>query len=599
MQRDDHPYANNADRFTSKMEAKHGKGLENMKKRILGIDIGGTKCAVVLAHLHKGIQIDDKIQFETLTERGKDDVLKRLFGAIDAVLSRHSLSPHQLLAIGISCGGPLDSKTGVILGPPNLPGWENVPLTQIFSEKFNVPVYLQNDANACALVEWKLGAGRGARNMIFLTMGTGMGAGIVAEGNLICGMNSMGGEVGHLRLSGDGPVGFGKAGSFEGYVSGSGITNQAKDLTLRLCREGTPPQWIQDGVAHGEITAKLIADYAKAGDPHAESIYTKAGEMLGRGLSILVDTLNPERIVIGSIFVRCEELLRPAMEAALQEEAIALSLNGLKILPAMTGETLGDLACIMVALYSLNIDPYESEYAYSPKVLAPMERAIRRNPAIERNRDQILNTYTILKTGFASGNKLLIAGNGGSCADALHIAGELMKGFNLKRPLASDDQQIIRHYTLESKPDAHAKLQNALPVIVLSEHSTVTTAFANDVDAELVFSQQVLAYGRHGDVFLGISTSGNARNVLIAAQVAKARGLTVIVLTGGTGGKLVSLADEAIIAEGDSTPDIQELHQPIYHALCAMLEEYFFGNDRPSHRRNVCAANTALRIWQR
>ena len=579
MHRDEHPSISNADRLDLQKDTRNGKGWKNMKNRILGIDIGGTKCAVVLAHLHKGIQIDDKIQFDTLTERGKDDVLKRLYGAIDTVLSRHSLLPTQLLAIGISCGGPLDSKNGVILGPPNLPGWENVPLTQMFSEKYNVPVYLQNDANACALVEWKLGAGRGARNMIFLTMGTGMGAGIVAEGNLVCGMNSMGGEVGHLRLADNGPIGFGKAGSFEGFVSGGGITNQAKALTQRLCQAGNPPLWIRDGIPIGDITAKLIADYAKAGEPNAKSIYTKAGDMLGRGLSLLVDTLNPERIVIGSIFVRCEDLLRPAMEAALQKEAIALSLNGLQILPAMTGEALGDLACIMVALYALNIDPYESEYAYSQKVLAPMERAIQRNPAIERNRDQILNTYTILKTGFVNGKKLLIAGNGGSCADALHIAGELMKGFNLKRPLTSVDQQVIRQFTLESKPDAHAKLQNTLPVIVLSEHSTVATAFANDVDAELVFSQQVLAYGRQGDVFLGISTSGNARNVLIAAQVAKARGLTVIALTGGTGGKLAAMADEAIIVDGDNTPDIQELHLPIYHALCAMLEEYFFGDD--------------------
>ncbi len=546
-------------------------------KPFLGLDIGGTKCAVLLAHVDGGIKIDDRMRFDTQAELGKDHTVSMLYETIDALLSKHGLEPKDLRAIGVSCGGPLDSRSGMILCPPNLPGWVNVPLARMLTKRYGVPAFLQNDANACALVEWKLGAGRGTRNMIFLTMGTGMGAGIIAEGNLICGMSDMGGEVGHLRLMEDGPVGFHKAGSFEGFTSGGGIGRQAVEWTRRLCREGKPPKWVRDGVQDTAITTKLIAEYAKAGDADALEIFSHVGEMLGQGLSLLVDTLNPECIVIGSVFVRCEELLRPAMEAALQREAIPFSLKGLKVVPATTGEALGDLASIMVALYALKIDPMEEASELSSKVLYHLERAIEHHPDFEDQRENMLAVYQTLKKCFHDGGKLLIAGNGGSCADAQHIAGELMKGFYLQRPLPDKEQEAILQSTHETMIDARRLLQRALPVIVLSEHSVLSTAFANDVSPELAFAQQVVGYGRKGDVYLGISTSGNARNVLLAAQVARARELKVIGLTGGTGGKLAKIADEAVVVKGNCPADVQELHLPAYHALCAMLEEHFFG----------------------
>lgn len=546
-------------------------------KLFLGLDIGGTKCAVLLAHVDSGIQIKDKIQFETRTDLGKDYTLGKLFKSIETMMQKYDLQPADLRAIGISCGGPLDSKQGIILSPPNLPGWVDIPITEMLAERYGIPAFLQNDANACALVEWKLGAGRGAGNMVFLTMGTGMGAGIIAEGKLLCGMNDMGGEVGHLRLTEDGPVGFGKAGSFEGYTSGGGIGRQAQMWTERLFDAGTPPQWIRDGVKPADITAKLIAEYAKQGDGDAIAIFTHIGEMLGCGLSLLVDTLNPERIVIGSIFARCEDLLRPAMEAALAREAIPYSLQGLKVLPALTGEALGDLASIMVALYALHIDPMAAAQERNPKVLAHLSKALVRHPALQKQEEDLLLAYETLKTCFAGGGKLLIAGNGGSCADAEHIAGELMKGFYLPRPLPADMQKAIQKATHDSMPEAASILQRGLPTIVLSNHNALSTAFANDVSPDLVYAQQLAAYGRPGDVFLGISTSGNAKNVLLAAQVAKAIGLTVLGLTGGTGGKLVVQADTAIIMDGNTPADVQELHLPAYHALCAMLEEHFFG----------------------
>ncbi len=542
--------------------------------RFIGLDIGGTKCAVLLAHVDFGIHIDDKIRFDTRTELGLDHTLARLYEAMDEILARNNLTAADLHAIGVSCGGPLDSRAGVVLAPPNLPGWENVPLAAMLTERYGLPAFLQNDANACALVEWKMGAGRRTRDMIFLTMGTGMGAGVIAEGKLLRGHTDMGGEVGHLRLMEDGPVGFGKAGSFEGFTSGGGIGRQAQAWTKRLCTEGRPPKWTRDGVPDDGITTKVIADYAKAGDADAIEIFTYIGEMLGRGLSLLVDAFNPECIVIGSIFVRCEALLRPSMEAALAREAIPYSLNGLRVVPAETGEALGDLASVMVALNALEIDPMTEGPERSEPVLTHLRRLVTRNPALAPSEKDILAAYEALYRCFAHGGKLLLCGNGGSCADAQHIVGELMKGFYLPRPLPMDEQAAI-----DEVLGMHAPLQGALPAIALSEHSALSTAFANDVDPSLVFAQQVIGYGKPGDVLLGMSTSGNARNVLAAAKVAKARGLTVIAFTGGTGGHIKAAADISIVVPGNNPADVQELHLPLYHALCAMLETKFFGGD--------------------
>ena len=280
-----------------------------MKPYWMGLDIGGTKCAVLLATVDGGIHLKDKLRFETQSERGFEPVYAQLTETMDEILRKNGLTYADLNAVGVSCGGPLDSRRGVVLCPPNLPGWVNIPLKAMLEERCGVPVYLQNDANACALVEWKLGAGRGCSDMIFLTMGTGMGGGIIAEGKLLRGCTDMGGEIGHLRLEKDGPVGFGKAGSFEGFTSGGGIQRQARALTEKMVREGHTPAWVRDGHGPEEADAKLLAAYARTGDADAKAFFDHIGTMLGKGLALLTDTLNPEKIVIGSIFVRCEDLL--------------------------------------------------------------------------------------------------------------------------------------------------------------------------------------------------------------------------------------------------------------------------------------------------
>lgn len=545
-----------------------------MAPHYIGLDIGGTKCSVLLAQVDGGICILDKIRFAT--QKGFSRTWDMLCRNMEEILARNRLTFANISAVGISCGGPLDSRRGLVLSPPNLPGWDDIPLVRMIADRYHVPAYLQNDANACALVEWRLGAGAGARNMVFLTMGTGMGAGIIAEGRLLCGSTDMGGEVGHIRLTEDGPVGFGKAGSFEGYASGGGIARQAAALTQDLLARGLTPAWVQDGHSAEEMDARIMAEYARAGDPDAKAFFDHIGRMLGRGLAQLTDVLNPECIVIGSVFVRCEDLLRPAMEEELKREALIHSTRDLRVLPAQTGEALGDLAGIMAALYAQGADPMAEYTEKNPAVLGHYERLFARYPALEQCRESIMRAYLSLRDTYRSGGKLLVCGNGGSCSDGEHIVGELMKGFYLKRPFTGPLLARLQEHMDTLLPGASELMQQGLPAIALTGHAPLSTAVQNDMDPLLSMAQQVLGYGRPGDALLGISTSGNARNIALAIQAAKALGLKTIGLTGNTGGRLLELCECAIVAPAVTPADVQELHLPIYHTLCAMLEAKFF-----------------------
>lgn len=301
----------------------------------IGIDIGGTKCAVVLGGTEGIVK---KIAFSTTNCK---DTLAKIMDSVAEM--------GEAEAIGISSGGPLDAPRGIIISPPNLPGWDNIHITELLYERFGIPAYLQNDANACALAEWRFGAGRGVNNMAFLTFGTGLGAGLILDGRLYDGIGGMAGEIGHVRLTDSGPVGFGKAGSAEGYCSGGGIAKLGRIMAKKALFEGKTLPYCKNEADLDSITAKLLAEYAYNGEETALSVYKTSGEMLGRTLAILIDLINPERIVIGSIFARSESLLRPHMERVLKEEALGLSLSACEILPAALGDSIGDYAALAVA----------------------------------------------------------------------------------------------------------------------------------------------------------------------------------------------------------------------------------------------------------
>lgn len=312
---------------------------------ILGIDIGGTKCAAVTAEYTDGdITLLKKEKCDTNLEISPEEMIEKLFAMADCILDK---APD---AIGISCGGPLDPIKGVIMGPPNLPGWDNVEIVRLFEERYNVKARLQNDANACAVAEWRFGAGRNSENMIFLTFGTGLGAGLILGGRLYCGANGNAGELGHIRLSQDGPVGYGKKGSFEGFCSGGGLAQLGYMKAVEKAQSGKYPAYFKKGMTVKDVTAKAVAEAAEKGDETAIEVYRICGEYLGKGLSVLIDILNPDVIVIGSIFARSGHLLAESMKKTIEKEALPLSAGCCRILPAALGENIGDYAAVATAL---------------------------------------------------------------------------------------------------------------------------------------------------------------------------------------------------------------------------------------------------------
>tara|TARA_B110000046_G_C12993456_1_gene398892 strand:- start:773 stop:1426 length:654 start_codon:yes stop_codon:yes gene_type:complete len=215
---------------------------------------------------------------------------------------------------------------------------------------------------------------------------------------------------------------------------------------------------------------------------------------------------------------------------------------------------------------------------YQKKIEQILDNTLLTHPRLFSSLTDIKNTFDLLCNCYSKDNKLLICGNGGSASDSDHIVGELMKNFAFNRTLPSELKQKLVTTAPHFGQKLSDKLQPALPAISLTSHSALNTAFANDVDPELTFAQQVIGYGGEGDVLIGISTSGNSSNVVYALIAARALGMPTIGLTGKTGGIMKEYCDIVICVEGNDTAEIQELHLPVYHALCKMLEINFFDN---------------------
>ncbi len=288
-----------------------------MKPLYWGLDIGGTKCALVTGT--EDCQVLSRCAVATADFASWQSLLEALLAQ----------APQEApAAIGVSCGGPLDSRNGRILSPPNLPGWDDVPIVEWLKSRVGAPAFLQNDANACALAEWRFGAGKGCENMVFLTFGTGFGAGLILDGRLYSGTNDMAGEVGHVRAAADGPVGYGKAGSYEGFCSGGGIRQLA-----------------------GGVSAKEAVARAEAGDAQMQAVLEKSAQRLGACLAMLIDLLNPQKIVIGSIYARAEKWFRETALRVIEEEALIYPRQVCSIVPAALGDAIGDVAALSVAIH--------------------------------------------------------------------------------------------------------------------------------------------------------------------------------------------------------------------------------------------------------
>lgn len=321
----------------------------------VGVDIGGTKCAVSLGRIHEErIDILHKCMPRKTAEYTAGEMLDYI---VEDILYCIRLVKFDEVVggIGISCGGPLDSKAGIILSPPNLHGWENIHIVPYLKEKTGLKAWLCNDANACALAEWRLGAGRGCYNMVFMTFGTGLGAGIILNGHLYTGANDMAGELGHIRLSDYGPTGYGKMGSFEGFCSGGGISQLAKMMILQELQKGNKPGLCECVDDLETVTAEKVGLAAKSGDKLAKEILKSVGTQLGKGLSILIDLLNPERIVIGSIFERCYSEIWPFAKQVIDMETLPQARDSCKVLPSELSDAVGDVAALMAAKYYMDL----------------------------------------------------------------------------------------------------------------------------------------------------------------------------------------------------------------------------------------------------
>lgn len=298
---------------------------------ILGIDIGGTKSAAVIGDA-EGIVLA-RVSAPTPSESWQEayTVLRTL---VCEVCRTSEIALSEIAAAGVSCGGPLDSRTGVVYSPPNLPAWDAVPLKALLEADLGLPVRIENDANATALAEHRWGAGQGCRDMAFLTMGTGIGAGLILDGALYRGRRDLAGEIGHATVDPDGPLCLcGKRGCLEAMASGTAIGRMGRE---RFGEAG--------------LTAHDVCDRARAGDPLACSVIADAARAMGVGLANLLQTLNVERIVLGTLAVHAADLLLEPIRAATAAFCWPRVWEGVSIVPAALGDAAQDKAALAVAL---------------------------------------------------------------------------------------------------------------------------------------------------------------------------------------------------------------------------------------------------------
>jgi glucokinase len=302
---------------------------------IVGLDVGGTKTAVIVGTY--GGQILHRLSFPTATGKGFQSSFNRICNSSKRAIAWTRKKRIQIDAFSVSIGGPLDIQRGIIYSPPNLPGWNEIHLKEMLQKEFSLPTFVEHDGNAGALAEFFFGAGKGCRNIVFLTLGTGLGAGIILDGRIYHGTNDNAGEVGHMRIAQTGPEAYGKKGSWEGYCSGTGMA--------KLARTTNPRRW------NGDVTAQDIAAAAKRGDRDALNVIKKTAKFLGQGLAILADILNPEVIILGSLGVRLGDLLIEPAREEMEREATPRAFSACRVVPAALGEHIGDIAALMAAIY--------------------------------------------------------------------------------------------------------------------------------------------------------------------------------------------------------------------------------------------------------
>ncbi len=311
---------------------------------IIGIDIGGTKTSVFVA-----TDIPSVLEKEIFATSDPEMTIKNILNIIDKYIKKYK----NIEAVGISCGDPISAEEGIIMSPPNLIGWDNIHICNIISSHTKITnVFLENDANGCALAEFLWGAGKGSEHMCFITCGTGFGAGLILNGQLYRGASGSAGEVGHIRLSNDGPIGYNKKGSFEGFCSGGGISRLALNIIEKNRNREDVLEFTQKYLKDNDITTKLLSEAAIENNKFALSVFDNSAKYLGRGLAIVIDILNLERIIIGGVYAKMEKYFYDTMIEVLKDECLSSTFNAVKILKPHFGGNIGDYGTIAIALKS-------------------------------------------------------------------------------------------------------------------------------------------------------------------------------------------------------------------------------------------------------
>jgi glucokinase len=309
-----------------------------------GIDLGGTKILVLVSDAQG--RVLGTARTPTLAAQGPDAVVGRIVDAVRAAAAEAQIDAASIAAAGISAPGPIDRDAGIITDPPNLPGWHNVPLASILREKLGIPAVLENDANCGAVGEHRFGAGHGYRHLLFVTISTGIGGGIIIDNELYAGASGAAGEVGHLIVSVEGPAcGAGHAGCLEAYASGTAIAARAREMIAA----GGLPRTARLAEHNPPLSAETVHMASEQGEAEATAIITSAGRYLGIGLASLINAFNPQAIVLGGgVMNMGDTILGPAVETA-RTRTFAQSFTDVRIVEGELGERAAALGAIAVA----------------------------------------------------------------------------------------------------------------------------------------------------------------------------------------------------------------------------------------------------------
>jgi glucokinase len=321
------------------------KKSEKQKLPVLAIDLGGTK--IITAIISNSSQVMAKEYQLTLADEGPQSIIERMFSAIDHILILRNMNSSQLASITIAAAGAIDFDKGLITASPNLPGWNDVPLRDIVKEKYRVNTFLINDASAAALGEHRLGAGRGVSNLIYLTISTGIGGGIIINDKLYSGQSGSAGEIGHMTIDVNGPrCNCGNIGCFEVLASGTAVAKEA----IRQIRQGERSSLIEIVAGKIEnITAEKVEVAARGGDSLALEIISRAANYLGIGMVNLVNILNPEMIIVGGGMSNMGDLLLNPARQVVKERAFQIAAQAVRIVTAQLGEDVGVLGAAIFA----------------------------------------------------------------------------------------------------------------------------------------------------------------------------------------------------------------------------------------------------------